>query len=141
MNPPLIYRKALELCEVSSAIASYVTHNKDLLKLYQSNSLRDIIADALLTDTVLIRQQIDRAEKSNNPVVRFRTTRFISVMIRNLQGYTNGLEHDGVKEKEYLNLLRKEIKSFKKVFKKWSKSLGTRKGEGNWGYQDYLGYY
>ena len=141
MNPPLIYRKALELCEISRAIASYVTHNKDLLKLYQSNSLRDIIADSLITDTVLIRQQIDRAEKSNNPVVRFRTTRFISVMIRNLQSYTNGLEHQGVKEKEYLNLLRSEIKSFKKVFKKWSNSLGTRKGdEGNWGYQDYLGY-
>ena len=140
MNPPLIYRKALELCELSRAIASYVTHNKDLLKLYQSNSLRDIIADSLLTDTVLIRQQIDRAEKSNNPVVRFRTTRFISVMIRNLQGYTNGLEHHGVKEKEYLNLLRKEIQSFKKVFKNWSNTLGSRNGEGNWGYQDYLGH-
>ncbi len=141
MNPPLIYRKALELCELSRAIASYVTHNKDLLKLYQSNSLRDIIADSLLTDTILIRQQIDRAEKSNNPVVRFRTARFVSVMIRNLQGYTNGLEHHGVKEKEYLNLLRKEIQSFKGVFKKWSNSLGSRQsGEGNWGYQDYLGY-
>ena len=140
MNPTLIYSKALELCELSRAIASYVTHNKDLLKLYQSNSLRDIIADSLLTDAILIRQQIDRAEKSDNPVVRFRTTRFISVMIRNLQGYTNGLEHHGVKEKEYLNLLRKEIRSFKKVFKKWSNSLGSRSSEGNWGYQDYLGY-
>ncbi|MCX2720535.1 hypothetical protein [Lentiprolixibacter aurantiacus] len=140
MNPPLIYRKALELCELSRAIASYVTHNKDLLKLYQSNSLRDIIADSLLTDTILIQQQIDRAEKSSNPVVRFRTTRFISVMIRNLQGYTNGLEHHGVNEKEYLNLLRIEIKSFKKAFKKWSKTLGKHNGEGNWGYQDYLGY-
>ena len=124
MNPPLIYRKALELCELSRAIASYVTHHKD----------------SLLTDSILIQQQIDRAEKSDNPVVRFRTTRFISVMIRNLQGYTNGLEHHGVKEKEYLNLLRKEIKSFKRAFKKWSKSLGTRNGDGNWGYQDYLGY-
>lgn len=140
MNPPLIYRKALELCELSRAIASYVTHNKDLLKLYQSNSLRDIIADALLTDSLLIQQQIDRAEKSDNPVDRFRTTRFISVMIRNLQGYTNGLEQHGVKEKEYLNLLRNEIKSFRKAFKKWSKTLSMRNGEGNWGYQDYLGY-
>ncbi|MBT8320244.1 MAG: hypothetical protein KJO90_01095 [Eudoraea sp.] len=140
MNPPLVYRKALELCELSRAIASYVTHNKDLLNLYQSNNLRDIIADSLLTDAVLIRQQIVRAEKSRNPVVLFRTTHFISVMIRNLQGYTNGLEHNGVKEKEYLNLLRKEIRSFKKVFIKWSNSLGPQSEKGNWGYQDYLGY-
>ena len=140
MTPPLVYRKALELCDLSKAIASYVTHNKDLLKLYQSNSLRDIIADALLTDAVLIPQQIARAEKAGNPVVSFRTARFISVMIRNMQGYTNGLEHHGVKEKEYLNLLRKEIKSFKKVFKKWSNSFGSHGDEDNWGYQDYLGY-
>ncbi|MCE2612761.1 hypothetical protein LVD13_07235 [Flavobacteriaceae bacterium D16] len=140
MTPPLVYRKALELCELSRAIASYVTQNKDLLKLYQSNSLRDIIADSLLTDAILIRQQIARAEESSNPVVRFRTTHFVSVMLRNLQGYTNGLEHHGVKEKEYLDLLRKEIKSFKKVFKKWRRSLGSHRDEGNWGYQDYLGY-
>ena len=140
MTPPILYRKALDLCELSRAIASYVTHNKDLLKLYQSNSLRDIIADSLLTDAVLIPQQIDRAEKSNNPVVRYRTAGFISVMLKNIQGYTNGLENDGVKEQEYLNLLRKETKSFKKAFKKWRKSLGSYGDEGKWGYQDYLGY-
>lgn len=140
MTPPLVYRKALELCELSRAIASYVTQNKDLLKLYQSNSLREIIADSLLTDAILIPQQIEKAEKSSNPVVLFRTTHFVSVMIRNLQGYTNGLEYHGVKEKEYLNLLRKEIKSFKKVFKKWRKSLGPQSDKGHWGYQDYLGY-
>ena len=140
MTPPILYRKALDLCEMSRAIASYVTHNKDLLKLYQSNSLRDIIADSLLTDAILIPQQIARAEESSNPVVRFRTARFISVMIKNIQGYTNGLEHDGVKEQEYLNLLRKEVKSFQKAFKKWRKSLETYGDEGQWGYQDYLGY-
>ncbi|MBT8177947.1 MAG: hypothetical protein KJP14_12450 [Eudoraea sp.] len=140
MTPPILYRKALDLCELSRAIASYVTYNKDLLKLYQSNSLRDIIADSLLTDAILIPQQIARAEKSDNPVVRFRTARFISVMLKNIQGYTNGLENDGVKEQEYLNLLRKEIKSFQKAFKKWRKSLGSYGDEGQWGYQDYLGY-
>ncbi len=139
MTPPILYRKALDLCELSRAIASYVTYNKDLLKLYQSNSLRDIIADSLLTDAILIPQQIARAERTTNPVVRFRTARFISVMLKNIQGYTNGLEHEGVKEKEYLNLLRKELKSFQKSFKKWRKSLGSFRDEGHWGYQDYLG--
>ncbi len=139
MTPPILYRKALDLCELSRAIASYVTCNKDLLKLYQSNSLRDIIADSLMTDAILIPQQIARAEETTNPVIRFRTARFVSVMLKNIQGYTNGLENDGVKEKEYLNLLRKEIKSFQKSFKKWRKTLGHYGDEGQWGYQDYLG--
>lgn len=59
-----VYRKALELCKMSREIASYVTFNKDLLKLYKSNSLRDIIADSLLTDAILIPQKIAQTEFS-----------------------------------------------------------------------------
>ncbi len=47
-----VYKRSLALCEMSREIASYVTFNKDLLKLYKSNSLRDIIADSLLTDVL-----------------------------------------------------------------------------------------
>lgn len=136
-----IYRKALNLCRMSREIVSYVTYNKDLLHLYQSNSLRDIMADALLTDAILIPQQIAQAETSESAAVRLKSASFIHVMTGNILSYLNGLEKDGVKEKEYLNLLRQEIRSFRKSFKKWRKSIGG--GHGNsprWGFNDYLGY-
>ena len=44
-------------------------------------------------------------------------------MIENINSYCTGLERDGVKEKEYLNLLRIEIKGFRKSFKKWIRTL------------------
>lgn len=47
-------------------------------------------------------------------------------MIQNINSYCTGLEKDGVKEKEYLNLLRKEIRSFRKSFKKWTGSLPNK---------------
>lgn len=122
-----VYRKALELCKISREIASYVTFNKDLLKLYQSNSLRDIIADSLLTDTILIPKKIALAESKGTHSERQKSAVYISIMIRNLMSYCNGLEKDGVKEKEYLNLLRQEIKSFRKTFKSWRTSF--RDGE------------
>ena len=125
-----IYRKALELCHMSREIASYVTFNKDLLKLYQSQSLRDIIAEALLTDAILIPQQIAHAEFSQSHSERMRSASFMDVMIRNINSYCTGLEKDGVREKEYLNLLRKEIKSFRASFRKWRKNLSS---EGYWG--------
>ncbi len=125
-----IYRKALELCHMSREIASYVTFNKDLLKLYQSQSLRDIIAEALLTDAILIPQQIAHAEFSQSHSERMRSASFINIMIRNINSYCTGLEKDGVREKEYLNLLRKEIKSFRASFRKWRKNLSS---EGYWG--------
>ncbi|MFH6602053.1 hypothetical protein ACEZ3G_01080 [Maribacter algicola] len=118
-----VYRKSLELCSMSRAIASYVSFNKDLLKLYKSQSLRDIMADAILTDAILIPQQIAKAEYSRSRSERLKSATFINIMIRNINSYCRGLEHDGVREKEYLNLLRNEVKSFRKSFKEWRKSI------------------
>jgi hypothetical protein len=118
-----VYRKALELCAMSREIASYVTFNKDLLKLYKSNSLRDIIADSLLTDAIMIPQKIAQTEFSLSHDEKLRNVSYINIMIKNINSYCTGLERDGVKEKEYLNLLRQEIKSFRISFKKWTGSL------------------
>jgi len=93
------------------------------MKLYKSNSLRDIIADSLLTDAILIPQKIALAEKTSSHDERKYTASYINIMIRNITSYCNGLEHDGVKEKEYVNLLRCEIATFRQSFKKWRKSL------------------
>lgn len=108
---------------MSREIASYVSYNKDLLQLYKSNSLRDVIADSLLTDTILIPQKIALVENTNSYSERRNSITFITIMIRNINSYCTGLEKDGVKEKEYLNLLRTEIQSFGKSFKKWRKTL------------------
>ncbi|MCM4168700.1 hypothetical protein KCTC52924_02392 [Arenibacter antarcticus] len=118
-----IYRKSLDLLHMSREIASYVSYNKDLLKLYQSNSLRDNIADSLLTDSILIPQQIAAAEQSESYDVRMRSATFINIIIKNINSYCIGLEKDGVKEKEYLNLLRSEIKSFRRMYKVWRRSM------------------
>ena len=126
-----VYRKSLELCSISRAIASYVTFNKDLLKLYKSQSLRDIIAEALLTDAILIPQQIAKAESSKSRSERLKSATYINIMIRNINSYCRGLEHDGVREKEYLNLLKSEVKSFRKSFRAWRNSI-INSGDNTW---------
>ncbi|MGB5781450.1 MAG: hypothetical protein WBM42_06250, partial [Eudoraea sp.] len=129
-----------ELCSMSREIASFVSQNKDLMKLYQSNSLRDHIADSLLTDAILIPQQIAQAESTESYAVRMKSASFINITIRNIISYCNGLENDGLKEREYVELLRKEIHSFRRSFKKWRKSIGKNGGGSNWGFNDYMGY-
>ncbi|WP_430906392.1 hypothetical protein [Maribacter sp. 2-571] len=118
-----VYRKAMDLCHMSREIASYVSFNKDLLQLYRSNSLRDHMADAILTDAILIPQQIALAERSKSHSERMRSVSFIQIMIRNINSYCTGLEKDGVKEREYLHLLRNELLSFYRSYKKWRKGL------------------
>ncbi|WP_281542659.1 hypothetical protein [Maribacter aestuarii] len=118
-----IYKKAMELCIMSREIASYVSFNKDLMRLYESNSLRDIIANSLLTDAILIPQKIAQTEFSTSNSERLKNVSFINIMIRNINSYCLGLEKDGVKETEYLNLLRAELKSFRKYYKRWKSSF------------------
>jgi hypothetical protein len=118
-----IYKKAMDLCFMSREIASYVSMNKNLLTLYKSNSLRDSIANSLLTDTILIPQKIVIAEFSKSSSERMLSISFISIMIRNINSYCLGLEKDGVKEIEYLHLLRSEVRSFRKHYKKWKLSI------------------
>lgn len=118
-----VYRKSLVLRDLSDALAAYLSYNKDLFSLRQSSSFRDNLSDSLLTDATLITKEIEQAATSNSYSVRMKSLSFINIMTRNILAYCNGLERDGVKEKEYLNLLRKEIKSFRKTFKKWRLSL------------------
>ncbi|ASV29152.1 hypothetical protein [Maribacter cobaltidurans] len=118
-----VYKKALELCRMSREIASYVSFNKDLLRLYESNSLRDIIANSILTDAILIPQKIALVESSRSPSEKLQHVSFINIMIRNINSYCLGLEKDGVKETEYINLLRSELKSFRKYYRKWKVSI------------------
>lgn len=118
-----VYQKALELREISKAIAAYISFNKDVLRHYSSNSLRDNIVDSLVIDTVLIPEQIAQAEHSKSYAERLNSATFINIMIGNINSYCLGLEKDGVKEREYLNLLRSEIKSFRKSFTKWRRTI------------------
>ncbi|MBT8280984.1 MAG: hypothetical protein KJO16_05355 [Muriicola sp.] len=135
-----IYEKAIDLCTLSRELVSFVSYNKNLLTLCQSDSLRDHIADSLITDATLIPQQIARAETSNSIEDKLKSATFIGIMLRNINSYCNGLEHDGIREKEYLNLLRREIRTFRRSFKIWRKSLAhySYKRE-TWNFREYLG--
>ncbi|HAI44407.1 MAG TPA: hypothetical protein DCM40_43060, partial [Maribacter sp.] len=86
-----IYRKALELCTMSREIASYVSFNKDLVRLYESKSLRDIMANSILTDAILIPQKIAQVEYSNCNNERKETISYINIIIRNINSYCMGL--------------------------------------------------
>ena len=126
LNSLVIYRKSLALRDLSEAIANYFSCNKEVLSIRQVESFRDDLTKSMLTDAVLITKEIEQVALSNSYSVRMKSLTFINIMTRNILAYCNGLERDGVKEKEYLNLLRKEIRMFRSSFKKWRKSILNR---------------
>jgi len=126
INSLVVYRKSLALRDLSEAVASYFSHNREILSLRQIDCFRDDLTKSLRTDADLITKELEQAALSNSHSVRMRSLSFVNIMTRNILAYCNGLERDGIKEKEYINLLRKEIKTFRISFKKWRKSLNNR---------------
>ncbi len=118
-----IYRKSLALRDMSEAIAHYFEYRKDALVLSRYPGLRDDVVHCLVADASLITKEVEMAARSSSYSKRMKSLTFINVMTRNILSYCNGLEKDGVKEKEYLNLLRTELKSFRRACKKWRRSL------------------
>ena len=129
VNSLPIYKKSLDLYDLSKAIASYFSYNKDVFSLKSSTSFRDNLSESLLTDSQMITKEIEIAFRSNSHTAKMKSLTFINIMTRNILAYCNGLERDGVKEKEYLNLLRTEIKTFRSSFKNWRKSLKGDEGQ------------
>lgn len=123
LNSQMIYRKSLALRDMSEAVASYFSYNRDRLTFRKIDSFRNDITQSLRTDASLITKEVEQAALSNSHSARMKSLTFINIMTRNILAYCNGLERDGVKEKEYLNLLRREIKVFRTSFKKWRKSF------------------
>ena len=123
VNSLPIYKKSLDLYDLSKAIASYFSYNKDLFSLQGSNSFRDNLSESLLTDAGMITKELEIAFTTSSYTAKMKSLTFINIMTRNILAYCNGLERDGVKEREYLNLLRSEIKTFRRSFKNWRKSF------------------
>ena len=119
-----VYQKSLALRDLSNAIGGYFSHDLERYKKKGKEAgLRAVIAEALITDASLIPSVIEKAYQTSSNRSRLKNATFIHIITRNILSYCNGLEKDGVKEKEYINLLRREILTFRKSFKQWRKSL------------------
>ncbi len=124
-----VYQKSIALRDLSSAVALYFSKDNDAFALPKTAGLRHVIANSLVTDASLISATIEKAYETSCFTSRINNMKHISIMTRNILSYCNGLEQDGIKEKEYIHLLRRELKLFRRSFKQWRKSLINNKND------------
>lgn len=117
-----VYKNSLVLRDLSDALSYYFSPEQNTSSR-RSMGLRAVIAESLITDASLLPVTIEEAYKSHSLSIRLKNATFINIITRNIISYCNGLEKDGIKEKEYVQLLRNELKTFRKSFKQWRKSL------------------
>mgnify|MGYP006981758610 CR=1 FL=1 len=119
----MLYNNAIALCDTSRAVAEYISQNKNVLHLYKSQRHCDIVLDAMLNDTVRIPFEINNAVHANTIEDKQFSLRFIYIMTNNILSYCRGLELETMTNKEYIGVLKHEIKLFRKQYKKWRKSI------------------
>ncbi|MEO0572816.1 MAG: hypothetical protein AAF039_14005 [Bacteroidota bacterium] len=117
-----VYKSSLALRDLSDALGHYFSPEHRVFSK-KNLGLRAVIAESLRNDASLIPATIEKTYKSSSINHRLKNANFINIITRNILSYCNGLENDGIKEKEYLQLLRGELKTFRKSFKQWRKSL------------------
>lgn len=117
-----VYQKSLSLRDLSNALAYYLA-GEARLSSRKTLGLRVLIAESIENDASLLPGTIEKAHVSSSKSKKLQSVAFIQVIAKNLLSYCNGLEKDGVKEREYLQLLRKEISIFQESFGLWRRSL------------------
>jgi DNA-binding XRE family transcriptional regulator len=119
----VIYQKSLDIFKLSRRIASYITYDKDMLSMYKSNNKADRYADSLVMDALGLVPRIVETENQVNPSLKLKYAKSLRLSIDRLYSNSIKLEKTKVQGKEFIMLLRKELKNFKKLHKLYVNSL------------------
>lgn len=123
LNQLVIYQKSLDIFKLSRRIASYITHDKDILSMYKSDKKADRYADSLVMDALGLVPQIAETENQKNPRLKLKYAKSLRSSIDRLYSNSIKLEKTKVQGKEFIKLLRKELKHLRKLHKLYVNSL------------------
>jgi hypothetical protein len=119
-----IYQKAEEIAELTRRIVDSI----------DDEEVRMLHSNTMLEDSIALSAKIAGAEAVNDYIIRMENATLIKIHARRLQTRSASLIFAGVLPEEYLRLLRKEIDTFRLLFKQWVKSFDCCDKDGDgWG--------
>lgn len=118
-----VYLQGRALSEIAQAIAQYIDLQYEHLRTSGHAPLHIEIAEAMRQDSDLIQQNATAVSRSRSIRKSARRVGFLRTLSKNLLSYCNGLEHHGLKESEYLHLLREEIRIYRRALRQWMASM------------------
>lgn len=113
------YRKALEIFRISRAVAAYFSEDKNVLEMQVSANPQHQFAGLLIDESLQLAPGIASAASAPNSASRRERIQTLKRAAKNLRQQCKNLEFSGVKDLEFLKLLRKEIYQFDKMLSDW----------------------
>lgn len=115
----LVYRKALEIFKVSRAIACSLSESKNIFEMETSTELSHRFAGQLVTQSLRLAPDLAVVQNASCHDSRLKGAKRIRKASRKLLTKCKKLEFLGVREKEFLDLLKSEILQFEQLFAEW----------------------
>jgi hypothetical protein len=119
-----VYQKAEEIRELT----------REIIDSIHDERVRMVYTNTMLEDSIIIPDRIAAAEAVDDYVSKMENATLVKIHARSLENQSASLVFDGAIPKEYLILLRKEIQSFREIFRLWVKTFSSaEKKDDGWG--------
>ncbi|MBI6120061.1 hypothetical protein [Salegentibacter maritimus] len=122
-NQTPVYHKALEIFKLSRAMAVHFTQDKHVLEMSISSCPKNRYAGDLINESLQLAPVVASIATAKNHNSRLERVRNIKKLSKSLKLLCKNLEFSGVRESEFLILLKKEIHLFDKMVIDWIQQL------------------
>ena len=119
----IIYQKSLDIFDLSRKIAAYITDDKNVISMYRSGSKSDNYADNLVMNAFRLVPKIAETESKKNADEKLKYAKSLRYYIDLLYKNCRQLESTKIQGKEFIGLLRHELKKLSKIHKSYVNSI------------------
>jgi hypothetical protein len=123
INQLVIYKKSLDIFKLSREVASYITDDKDMISMYRSGNKSDNYADNLVMNAFRLVPKIVEVETQNSKILKLKSAKSLKYFIDRIYHDCMTLENTKIQGKDFVHLLRRELKHLRKIHKVYVNSL------------------
>jgi hypothetical protein len=123
LGKSVFYQKSLAIFELARRVASYITDDKDMISMYRSGSKTDNYADNLVMNAYRLVPKVVEVEIQENPDKKLKYARALRYFIDRIYQDCLTLENTRIQGKDFVQILRSELKHLRKIHKKYVNSL------------------
>lgn len=114
-----VFLKALEIFKISRLIACAVTDNKNILELEYARESAHRTAGEIVLDSMRLAPDLAAVQNSPNHFLKLNRARNIKRLVTKIRANCMKMEYLGTKETEFLDLLKREVQQFDRLFSDW----------------------
>ena len=118
-----IYRKALEILDLSQSISMYLQHDLSPLKEDGTEDTNIYFSGDIVQQSVSLAPEIANAELQRHSERKYKHLASLKQLTNLLYKNSYRLERSNSNGKDFLPILRNELKKFKKLQRSWMLSL------------------